>query len=237
MTHTGKVREVNEDSVMVNNEQAHWAVADGMGGHHAGDIASQMIANNLAPLKHNENLAEFLDDIEDTLLGVNQNLYSLASSRNSVIGSTIVGAVIHDGHIVIYWAGDSRAYLLRQGKLRQLTDDHTVIHEMLQSGQISADEAKTHPDRNVITRAVGSHPKLYVDFLMQPVEENDLFLICSDGIEKEITDEELEKMLRQYTNLEDSGKRILDETLSRGARDNVSFVLIEPVPLSNMTTQ
>ncbi|MCW8090307.1 PP2C family protein-serine/threonine phosphatase [Alteromonas sp. ASW11-130] len=235
MTETGKVREVNEDSVMTNNEQAHWAVADGMGGHLAGDIASQMITNNLAPLSHKENLADFLEDIEDTLLGVNQNLFSLAQSRNSVIGSTIVGAVIHQGFIVIYWAGDSRAYVLRNNTLRQITEDHTVVHEMLQNGQISAAEAKSHPDRNVITRAVGSHPKLFVDFHMQQIDENDLYLICSDGIEKEIADEELELILRPKTDIEETGKALLNETLRRGARDNVSFILIKPVSISNIT--
>lgn len=237
VTDTGKVRQVNEDSCMAVNEQAHWAVADGMGGHQAGDLASQMIINNLSTLEQTDDLTDFLDRIEDTLIGVNKNLYQLAQSRNTVIGSTIVGAIMHKGHMLFYWAGDSRGYLFRKNKLIQLTTDHTLVQELLDDRKISHEQAKNHPEKNVITRAVGTHEDLFVDCYMIPIEQGDIFLICSDGIEKEMDDETLASLLKLSPNLEHSASTILDEVLTAGARDNVSFVLIEPISMCDVTRQ
>lgn len=237
VTDTGKVRKVNEDSCMANNEQAHWAVADGMGGHQAGDLASQMIVNNLSPLSQADNLPDFVDSIEDTLLGVNQNLYQLAQARNTVIGSTVVGAVLHMGHILFYWVGDSRGYVFRKNRLIQLTSDHTLVQELLENNKITAVQAKNHPEKNIITRAVGSHQDLFIDYYMLPIEEDDIFIICSDGIEKEMGDDTLADLLKKSSSLESSASNILQGVLDKGARDNVSFILIEPVSLCDVTRQ
>jgi serine/threonine protein phosphatase PrpC len=237
ITDTGKVRKVNEDSCMSNNEEAHWAVADGMGGHQAGDLASQMIVNNLSPLKQTESLSDFVDSIEDTLLGVNENLYQLAQSRNTVIGSTVVGAVLHQNHMLFYWAGDSRGYLLRNGKLFQLTTDHTLVQELVDKEKITQEQAKSHPDKNIITRAVGSHSALVIDYYIAPIEQGDIFLICSDGIEKEVNDDALNIMLNEGKNIEQAADTILNTVLQKGARDNVTFILIEPISLCDVTRQ
>ncbi|MBZ9613439.1 PP2C family protein-serine/threonine phosphatase [Rheinheimera maricola] len=237
VSNTGKVRKINEDSCMENKEQAHWAVADGMGGHHAGDLASQMIINNLSSLRQSADLASFIDQIEDTLLGVNENLYQLAKSRNTVIGSTIVGAVLNKAHILLYWAGDSRGYVFRNMHLSQLTRDHTLVQDLLDENKISLEQARNHPEKNVITRAVGSHQNLFVDCYMMPIKEGDIFIICSDGIEKEIDDMKLESILKNSRSLKQSAEDILDNVLNAGARDNVSFVLIEPVSLNEITRQ
>lgn len=235
ITDKGQVRKVNEDSVMVHDSQAHWVVADGMGGHQAGDLASSMIANNLQPLEQTANLPDFIDKIEDTLIGVNENLFTLAESRSTVIGSTVVGAALHQGHLVLYWVGDSRGYLFRNQRLVQLTTDHTLVQEMVDAGDISAEEAHLHPKKNVITRAVGSHAFLAIDFLITPIEENDIILLCSDGIEKELDDEALQQLFRNALNIETLGDDILSNVLARGGRDNVSFIIIEPMALEDVT--
>ncbi|WP_395344313.1 PP2C family protein-serine/threonine phosphatase [Ningiella sp. W23] len=236
-TDTGKVRRVNEDCFFSNPEQAHWAVADGMGGHQAGDVASQMIVKNLSAIVQSESFSKFVDEVDDTLLGVNENLSALALSRNTVIGSTVVGAALHQQHILFYWVGDSRGYLFRDKRLVQITKDHTLVQELVDNGEITREQAEQHPDKNVITRAVGSHPELFADYTMIPFQSGDKFLICSDGIEKEINDAELSLLLAKHNDIEECTQAILDKVLSRGARDNVSFVLIELVALYDSTQQ
>lgn len=237
ITDTGKVRKVNEDSCSTNLKQAHWVVADGMGGHQAGDLASQMIVSNLQALEQSNDLSNFVDRIEDTLNGVNSNLFQLAQSRNTVIGSTVVGALLHQQHMVVYWAGDSRVYLLRNKRLVQLTTDHTLVQELVDEQKISAEQAKSHPEKNVITRAVGSSENLILDFYMLPIESGDLFIVCSDGIEKELSDDELCQLLVDENDVETSARKVVDEVLNRGARDNVTLILIQPVSLCDVTKQ
>lgn len=237
ITDTGKVRKINEDSCLSNESQAHWVVADGMGGHQAGDLASQMIVNNLKPLEQNESLSDFVENVENTLFGVNENLFKLAQSRNTVIGSTVVGAALHQGHVLLYWVGDSRGYVFRNNKLIQLTVDHTLVQELLEDKKITAHQAKNHPEKNVITRAIGTHSSLHIDYYITPIQPDDVLIVCSDGIEKEIEDSELENILRETRNINKCANKILSEVLERGARDNVTFVLVEPISLCDVTRQ
>ena len=232
-THIGKVRKVNEDSLLANTKQGHWAVADGMGGHDRGDVASQAIVEALDLLDKLPEFSPFSEVIGDCLTEVNQQLLQLGSVSNSVIGSTVAGLVIQQQHVFCYWAGDSRVYRLRDKKLQQLTVDHTLTQQLVEQGKLNADEARHHRDRNVVTRAVGAYHSLSLDFKTTPLEPNDWYLVCSDGIEKEMSDEEVETLLNEHGHdIELAGQQLLDEVLKRGARDNVAFVLIALFPLT-----
>lgn len=225
-TDIGKRRKVNEDDLMANPEQAHWAVADGMGGHDAGDVASQTIVDALEPLKQTQVFEDFVDTIDNCLCVVNEQLQLLAGG-DRLIGSTVAGLALQQQHVLYYWVGDSRVYRLRDQKLAQLSVDHTYTQELVAQGKLTAEAAKNHPDKSVITRAVGAEKQLVVDFKRASLQHLDLFFICSDGVDKEMTDDEVEAVLNQHRgDIELAGQTILDTVLERGARDNVTFILV-----------
>lgn len=227
-TDSGKVRSVNEDSYMSDLEAAHWVVADGMGGHSAGDVASQMIVDSLSTIGASKSLYDFVLETEKSLKETNSKLLEQAIENGTVIGSTVVGLKIHSASALWYWIGDSRAYLFRQGRLLQLSVDHTVPQELLLEGKITLAEVENHPEKNVITRAVGSEKTLFLDLEMMPLHAEDLYIICSDGVEKEINDAELEQILKKNSkDIDAAGGIILNTVMERGARDNVTFTLIE----------
>lgn len=228
VTHVGKVRKVNEDSFLESPSQAHWVVADGMGGHSLGDYASQKIVEELGQLVQAEDFTSFIDDVENTLLAINSHLQQKAYRQDSIIGSTVAGLVFHGNVAFFYWAGDSRIYRLRSDYLVQLSTDHTVVQEMLHKGEISVEESQTHPDKNIITRAVGADNELFVEFSHERIESGDIFLICSDGLEKEMSDSEVKDILNHSnSNLKNISKSLLDTVLDRGARDNTTIVLVK----------
>lgn len=227
-TDVGCVRKVNEDALMSNQDEAHWVVADGMGGHNAGDVASSEICGALAHLKQTDDFPAFIDNIESSIVQVNQMLVEMAEKENGLIGSTVVGMAFNQKHIVSYWAGDSRNYLFRSNRLKQITIDHTAVQEMVEANLISPEEVNTHPEKNIITRAVGSDSKIFVDFSIDEVQDGDLYVVCSDGVEKEMSDEELENLLLNADgSLDETVNEIVDLVLERGARDNVSVILIQ----------
>ncbi|WP_051275405.1 PP2C family protein-serine/threonine phosphatase [Aestuariibacter salexigens] len=227
ITHEGKVRRVNEDAMMLNDSDAHWAVADGMGGHNAGDVASQAIVAKLQKIRDEGDFVAFVDAIERGLLKVNNSLYKMASAKQEVIGSTVVGFAYCNDFVVCYWAGDSRLYALKKDGFRQLTEDHTVVQEMLDAGEITKAEAQSHPEKNVITRAVGSDKSLCVDFMMVDIEPGDVLVLCSDGVEKELTDEEFHELLCSDDDLYQSLQNIVDAALEKGGRDNITLVAVK----------
>jgi serine/threonine-protein phosphatase Stp1 len=223
---------------MSNQENAHWTVADGMGGHNAGDVASQEICKAAEKLTQTDDFPAFIDNIELSLQAVNQMLVELAEKENGLVGSTVVGMAFNKEHAVSYWAGDSRAYRMRKCKLEPITTDHTVVQEMLEANLIRPDEINSHPEKNIITRAVGSDYKLQLDFTIDKVEHEDIYIVCSDGVEKEVSDPELEALVNKThalpgspefasDDLNNSVNAIVDLVLERGARDNVSVILVK----------
>lgn len=222
----GKVRKIQEDDYMCNDRTAHWVVADGMGGHEKGDVASLLISETLEKLERTALFADFVDGIEDGLNSVNQKLQLMAG--NGVIGSTVAGIALQQQYALFYWAGDSRIYLLRDKKLNQLSIDHTYTQELIDQGKLTIEEASEHPQKNIITRAVGADPELFIDFEMMQLQHGDLFLVCSDGIEKELSNDDVQEILNTHRkNPQKAGQAVLDEVLERGARDNVTFVLVD----------
>ena len=229
ITDVGKARKHNEDSMLDRSEIGLWVVADGMGGHDAGDVASQMIVSSLKKVHEGVTLNRYIDDIEDRLLKVNQQLIDKAneSEKKATIGSTVVAMLAYDKYCVYLWAGDSRLYRLRDTEIRQITTDHSQVEQYVERGLISREEAAVHPHANMITRAVGATNDLFLDIDIQEMELNDRYLLCSDGLTKHIMDLELEEILHEEGDPEETCKVLIDLTLERGAGDNVTAIVID----------
>src|SRR3954451_16388772 len=228
-THVGLRRKVNEDSILVRTERGLWAVADGMGGHEAGDVASAMVTDALRALPIVYGLDELVESAIDTLRHVNRQLIDLAHSENDrsrTIGTTIVGLAIADGQFRCFWAGDSRAYRVRDGQIRRLSRDHSLVQDLVDAGMLKSEEAETHESANIITRAVGVAEELQVDSSTGEAMPGDIFLLASDGLTRMVDDYEI---LEELTSapLEQAADRLIELVLARGAPDNVSMVLIQ----------
>jgi len=228
ITDVGRVRKHNEDSLLDKPEIGLWVVADGMGGHEGGDVASQMIVESLGKIHEGVTLDRYIDDIEDRLIKVNERLINKAqeSEKNTTIGSTVVGMVAYDRFCTFFWAGDSRLYRLRDNSLRQLSIDHSQVEIYVEQGLISRKEAATHPHGNMITRAVGAGEDLYIDFDIQEMQSGDRYMLCSDGLTKHLEDIEFEEMLSEGS-AEESCKELIALTLERGAGDNVTTIVVD----------
>lgn len=229
-THVGLRRKVNEDSLLECTERGLWAVADGMGGHEAGEVASAMVVEALAGLPITSNLEADTANAVSAMIRVNQELIVLARSdiHPRTIGSTVVGLIIRDGQYRCFWAGDSRAYRVRRGVIRQLTRDHSLVQDLVEAGMIAPDEAHNHPNANVITRAVGAAETLIVDTVGGDARPGDQFLLASDGLTRLVDDGEMRDELAELEPSEAAGK-LLDAVLVRGAPDNVSLIITKVV--------
>ncbi len=228
LTSVGKVRKHNEDAFLCQPEQAHWAVADGMGGHSAGDVASQSIVEALQLFEQQPHLSDSVDLLEDLLLQTNQKLLDLAGGEQKIIGSTIAGLLLLTDYYLLYWCGDSRIYLYRNGVLVQESVDHTYTQGLVAQGRLTPEEAQVHPERNVITRAVGAADALYIDMDIRNLQAGDRFLICSDGLDKELSDTDIAAFMAQrHIPLEQLTQAMMDCCLERGGRDNITLILIE----------
>ncbi len=229
-TDVGTVRPLNEDSFLCQPEIGLWTVADGMGGHDGGSVASQLIVENLSQLSIKSNLDTFVNDIENTVTDANNSLleYSRLKLNGRIIGSTFVSLLIKGNVGVCLWAGDSRLYRFRHDKLTQLSRDHSHVAELVSEGLISEEQAKTHPEANVITRAVGTSERLDIDVDVFDVRVGDLFLLCSDGLYNAVEDDEIMHCLRESA-LDTSVNKLIQTALNNKASDNVSVVLVKGI--------
>ena len=226
-TDVGLKRKINEDSLLAAPDRALWAVADGMGGHDAGEVASAMVVEALQRLPQSEDLDATVSAAIEALEGVNQELIRLARTQSSdrTIGTTIVGLTIANGGYRCFWAGDSRAYLLRNGDIARVSRDHSLVQDLIDAGMLTPDEAERHENANVITRAVGVAKDIRVDVVSGDVLPGDQFVLASDGLTRVVSDGELAAELMR--NDPDRAADVLIETvLRRGAPDNVSLVIV-----------
>ena len=223
----GPVRTSNEDRFLQQPELGLWAVADGMGGHEAGEVASGLIVEALAEIDDMSSGYAYLNAVRGSLARVNADLVGRAQARNSsgVIGSTVVALLIHEAHYACVWAGDSRAYRLRDGAIVQLSHDHSVVQELVDAGALTREQARADRRANVITRAVGVGGDLDLAQDYGPVEAGDCFLLCSDGLTGLVDDDELAAAMTD-PDPEAAADRLLALALDRGARDNVTLVVI-----------
>ena len=229
-THVGLKRKINEDSVLAEPERGLWAVADGMGGHDAGEVASNMVTDALRCLPAASDLDAFAAQVVAALRQVNGELIDLARSgardRHATIGTTVVGLAISDGAFRCFWMGDSRAYRLRDGELSRLTRDHSLVQNLIDAGMLTPEEAETHESANLVTRAVGASAEAEVEMVSGDVRPGDRFLLASDGLTRVVRDPELAEELRSAPPAQVADK-LLDTVLARGAPDNVSLVVAD----------
>jgi PPM family protein phosphatase len=222
-SHTGRKRRHNEDNYVV--APPLFAVADGMGGAQAGEVASRLAA---ATLEGGDSEAlDGLARIDGLIQEANRRIYDRASTdpMASGMGTTMTVALVEEMTVAIGHVGDSRAYLVRGDQMEQLTEDHSLVNELLKSGKLSAEEAQVHPQRSVITRAVGTDPDVDVDGFTIEAEEGDIFLLCSDGLTDMVEDEEiLELVHRNRDHLEDAVQALVAAANRGGGEDNITAV-------------
>lgn len=226
-THCGAVRNMNEDAFLCRNDDGLWVVADGMGGHDAGEVASAMITASVARLGVEQPLPDVVDTLEDILLEVHQKIraYSRANLQGRTMGSTVVSLLLRDNVGVCLWAGDSRLYRYRDHRLQKISDDHSQVNEMLARGMITPEEARNHPASNVITRAVGASETLYVDVTLVELRKGDVYLLCSDGLYGAVPESSMVRHLR-LRDAEACTQALLEDALQAGARDNVTAITV-----------
>lgn len=224
-TDVGCVRKRNEDNILLLPDQGLWVIADGAGGHSDGHVASQHIVDNLRTFQKTDRIGNDINHLYKILNDTNEQLLKLAQS-NQIIGST-VSAFLSDGDIaVILWAGDSPLYRLRQNQLIQVTEDHNRVEEFLRQG-FNQEECEKIPQSQQLTHALGAASPLVVETRILNLQKNDLYLICSDGLTKELSDTEISETLCKPTSIEEKQKELISNTLSKGARDNTSVILIQ----------
>ncbi len=230
-TDTGLVRSSNEDGLRVAPEIGLFAVADGMGGHQAGEVASKMALELLEyelgrRLDKGENPGQAL---VDSIKSAGRSIYerSLQVPHLAGMGTTITACLKRGFDFYIGQVGDSRAYLLRDGGINQLTEDHSLVQELVKMGGITAEEAFSHPRRNVLTRAMGIGLSLEVDLFHILVTPGDLVLVCTDGLTRHLLSWELLLAISAAPDLDEAVKSLLGQALGRGGEDNITLILLE----------
>ncbi|HEX4751544.1 MAG TPA: Stp1/IreP family PP2C-type Ser/Thr phosphatase [Solirubrobacterales bacterium] len=227
-TDTGRQRSANEDSVFVRAPV--FVIADGMGGAQAGEVASKTSVEAFEA-----GLPEGPPErvLKETIEGANRAIHRLARTDQNLtgMGTTTTAAILDEGaeEVAIGHVGDSRAYRLRRGKLERLTRDHSLVEEMRRKGQLTEAQAEDHPQRSIITRALGPEPEVEVDLQTVPAQAGDIFLICSDGLTSMLDDEHIERLLARATSMPNAVRALVDEANRAGGRDNISVIAFKVV--------
>ncbi|MGO4715592.1 PP2C family protein-serine/threonine phosphatase [Bradyrhizobium sp. 2TAF24] len=228
-THVGRVRSRNEDACLVRSDVGLWAVADGMGGHEAGDLASQTVVRSLDSIGVPASAADLLAQCEERLFSANQEILSLSRARHgATIGTTAAVLLVRDGYYACLWAGDSRVYLVKAGTIRQVSRDHTEIEEMVADGTLSREEVKNWPS-SVITRAVGVRTDAEFEVVTGPAESGDVFVVCSDGLTRHVQDEEILQQVGGHA-AQVACEAMLALALDRGGLDNITIIVVRLQP-------
>jgi protein phosphatase/serine/threonine-protein phosphatase Stp1 len=228
-TNVGAVRTHNEDRFVDRPELGLWAVADGAGGHEAGEVASGMIADALDAIPEGLDAAELLAQVRNRINETHLELCDEAARRgpHTMIASTVVVLIARDQHFACLWAGDSRAYLLRDGVMQQISHDHSLVQELVDAGAIRQEDAERHPHANIITRAVGAEAEAFeLDKVSGRLLPGDRFLLCSDGLCKTLPEDEIAQLLAgpEDAPLTDM---MIEAALARRVNDNVTAVAVE----------
>lgn len=226
-THVGRVRKINEDSILALPEHRIWVVSDGVGGHAAGDFASQTVVDSIAILPHDLSPSQMMVEIRAALGRAHDIIRAEARARDvDLIGATVVVLMLHGRHFLCFWAGDSRLYRLRDGAVEMLSSDHSVVSEFVNAGQMTWDEVDVLPQSNAITRAVGVGDALELDKIWGEMEPGDRFILCSDGLTKYARTGTLQALAARAP-IETVADTLLTYALEQGGGDNVSIIVVD----------
>jgi serine/threonine protein phosphatase Stp1 len=224
-THEGRVRDHNEDSFCTRELQGLWAVADGMGGHEGGEWASAKLVEELDAIELSGSFDEACGQVAEAIRRANRAILVEARNRGRQMGSTIVVLLVQDETYAVIWVGDSRAYLLRDGDLRQLSSDHTQVQEMVDRGIMRPEDAIGHPMGHILSRAVGVRDDIKVDQVSGEVFPGDVFLLCSDGLHGYVEESDIARLLARGSP-ERASEELVELTLQNGAPDNVTVIAV-----------
>ncbi len=237
VSHVGRVRRQNEDSYVVRPEFGVWAVADGMGGHENGALASGTVAAAIGSIGPADSAPDLLARLEDSVLKANAELRRAVKARGgAALGSTLAALLVHERHFACVWSGDSRIYLVRDGRIVQLSRDHSEVQELVDRGAMTPEEARRSPRRNVITRAIGVHDTPELDLDNGEIQGGDVFVLCSDGLTGHVEDAEILTAVRD-AGAQPACEELLRLTLERGATDNVTVVIVRNRSDDGLTTR
>lgn len=243
LTHVGMVREQNEDRIHLNHEDRLYLVADGMGGHAAGEVASDIAVTAVNdfiihtrrdreltwPYAYDESLSYDGNRLQTAIRLANSRIREAVEEKSEYegMGSTLVSLLVTEERTTIGSVGDSRVYRLRRGELKLLTNDHSWVNEQLQEGMITEEQARSHPFRNVVTRALGSDSAVEVDVRSGTIEQGDCFLLCSDGLSGMVDEDEITGLLAAAADLgaEKTCAALVDAANSAGGKDNISVII------------
>ncbi len=229
-THVGMCRQANEDRYAIVPELGLYLVADGMGGHQAGQVASQLAGE--AAIRAVEALqgatVSLAERLRHAVACANREIFAAASAKPEFtgMGTTLVGLLFAGERLALAHVGDSRAYLVRQGRLRRLTDDHSIVAELLRRQEISEEDAREHPHRHVLTRALGVRPRVEPDLAEMTPHADDVFILCSDGLTTHLDDEEIAEQICADRDLEEVAAGLVDSANQAGGVDNTTVLLV-----------
>lgn len=235
ITDVGKRRELNEDYIYTSDKTIGqlpnlFLVADGMGGHNAGDYASrytiEKIVETIETLPKGQDAEEM---IQEAICLANAYIYEEAGKNSSLsgMGTTLVAATVQGENVTVANIGDSRLYIVNQ-KITQITKDHSFVEEMVTMGEIDKETARNHPDKNIITRAIGVKELVLADFFEVRLEKEDKLLLCTDGLTNMLRDEEIRRIIKDSADIEEAARALIAAANENGGRDNISVVLVEP---------
>lgn len=236
MTDIGKKRVVNQDNIYVSttpvgNLPNLFVVADGMGGHKAGDFASRFATDVVIESIQSNKDTHIVSILTKAVNDANTQVFKKSESAENYkgMGTTLVIATIVDNELITTNVGDSRLYLIEGDSIFQITEDHSLVAEMVRLGQIDKSEAKERPDKNIITRAIGTNDYIQADFFTNKLENNDYVLLCSDGLTNMLDDDEILAVIKSDISLEDKTSNLIDMANQKGGKDNIAVIIIEPL--------
>ena len=234
-TDVGRKRKINQDSIFasdrpVGNLPNLYIVADGMGGHNAGDFASRYAVNTVRDYIAGSREKNPVKLIDEAIRLANRGIIREAGRHEEKygMGTTIVVTTVVDRYAYTANVGDSRLYLFEDGSLKQITKDHSLVEEMVRLGEITEEDARTHPDKHIITRAVGADEEIEIDFFDYQLPPDSLLLMCSDGLTNMVTDEEIRKILLRGDGLEENVESLIGTANENGGKDNIAVIMVRP---------
>ena len=234
ITDTGILREMNQDYFFASDEPVGnlpnlYIVADGMGGHKAGDYASRYTTQRIVASVSRSSGEEPVTILKEAITTANRLLITEAAEDEAKkgMGTTLVAATIIDGRLYVANVGDSRLYLIRD-EIKQLSKDHSLVEEMVRLGGINEEEAKHHPDKNIITRAIGAKDDVEVDFFEYRLQKGDIILMCTDGLTNMVDDDEIFRIVKGGRDVVETAMQLVEKANENGGKDNIGIVLVEP---------